>query len=92
MIWFLWERGLSYTKESKRDMETVAAADCKRKEPKVARLACLTLVKTSGRGKRRLLHFLSKKGLLKQYFFVMDTLQPGEKTLLEVHYKKDICI
>ncbi len=53
MIWFFWERGLAYTKECKRDMEPVAAADCKRKDPKVAHLACLTFVKKSGRGKRR---------------------------------------
>ncbi len=40
-----WGRGLAYTRESERDMEPVAAADRKRKEPKVARLACLTLAK-----------------------------------------------
>ncbi len=36
-----------------RDIKPVAAADRKRKELKVAHLACLTLVKKSGRGKRR---------------------------------------
>ena len=38
-------RGLAYTRENERDIEPVAAADCKRKEPKVACLACLALVK-----------------------------------------------
>ena len=60
---FLGGRGLAFTRKSERDMELVAAADGKRKEPKVACLACLTLVKKSGRGKKgstRLLHFLSK--------------------------------
>ena len=36
-------KGLAYTRESKRDMEQVATADRKRKEPEVACLACLTL-------------------------------------------------
>ena len=45
MIWVFWGRGLAYTTESERDVEPVAAADRKRKEPKVARLVCLTLVK-----------------------------------------------
>ena len=44
MICFFGGRGLAYTRESDRDMKLVAVADRKRKKPKVARLACLTLV------------------------------------------------
>ena len=62
MIWFFLG-GLAYTRESEIDMEPVAAADHRRKEPKVARLACLTLAKKSleeGKGGKDLLIFVKK--------------------------------
>ncbi len=75
-------------------MKPVATADCKRKEPKVARLACLTLVKKKSwkweKEEIAFFIFCLKIRPFETIFFVMDTLQPGEKTLLEVHNKKDI--
>ncbi len=56
--------GLAYTRESEKGMEPMAAADRRRKEPKVARLACLTLAKKKnleeGKGGKRLLKFCQK--------------------------------
>ncbi len=91
-----WGRGLAYTRESERDMKPVAAADHKRKEPKVAHLACLTLAKKKiwKREKEEIDFFIFclKIRPFEAIFFVMDLLQPRKKTLLEVHNKKDICL